>query len=142
MKSILVDPGPRRGLAALATLIAMAGGMPAKVRPRLPDEPIPHPPGAPRPKGFSWVRHAGQRQKLRLIRQNWRRALKLKDPVSEAAWNALRGAVAMEPDPEYGEMHLAHAAMLDADRTGAPWAESVLFLLTTFEENAKEAGAA
>lgn len=123
------DAGSIMALLALA----LAGGLPGKARHSADPEPVTLPRGAPRPKGFRWAnRHQGTRERLRRMYQSHRRVQKLTDDASVIARDAVREAVAGEPDPTYGELHLTHAALVAADENRTSWAEEMLILLAKF----------
>lgn len=97
------------------------------------------PPPKPRPNralpaGKQWIGFCGNQARMRYLRQSYRKVAKLTDPASVAARERVVRAVANEPDPVYGVMHLTHVALQAAEGTRSSWAESMNFLLDKFEE--------
>lgn len=98
--------------------------------------PAPEPrPGSRLPRGAQWVPHQGNQERMRRFRQSHRAVLKLKDRASLAALARVRAAVAEEPDPEFGELHLVHAARVCSMETGITWAQAADHLLDAFRRN-------
>lgn len=126
----------------MPTLLAAVANLPRIGRERAPAPMVPAASGRPLPVGYRYTRHQGEQEKLRRMRQSARRVAKLKDEASILARQCVIDAVAMEPEPEYGALHLTHTALLAAEETGQSWAMSVAIMLTKFEENAEAAAAA
>lgn len=133
MSTGLVESPQARGL--IAALMALAGGLPTRPRPRVQSGPAPD---RACPPGKQWVRHVGQQQRIRAMRQSARRVAKLTDQASELAREAIAAAAAGEPDPEWAELHLTHAAMICAEETKVPWAMAAAHILRAFQRNAEE----
>lgn len=94
---------------------------------------------------MQWKAHCGARAQLRNLRQACKRVLESKDPEVQKQVARVIEATKVEPSPEFGKLHLIHAAQDACDQTGEPWEVCMRYLMDQYDNmqaDRKEAYAA
>lgn len=97
---------------------------------------------APTGSKMQWVAHCGKKAQLRNLRQACRSILDSKNPLIVEQVARVISAVKNEPLPEFGKLHLVHAAIDACDQTGEPWYVCMKYLMDKFDDMEADRAAA
>jgi hypothetical protein len=90
------------------------------------------------PRGQQWLRHAGFRQRMKVLRQQCRELLRSEDPEILAAIEKIRFSTSTEKTPEYGKLYLMNKIREIADDNGIPFPEATDLILASMQKLVQE----
>lgn len=95
----------------------------------------------PKAPKMQWKAHCGKQAQLRNLKQRCRKVLDAKDSQTRGTVNRVAEAVAQEPMPEFGKLHLIFAGLDAADQTGENFNTCMNYIMDKFDGMKEEAHA-
>lgn len=97
---------------------------------------------APQKPKMQWKAHCGQKAQLRNLRQACRAILNSKEPHVQVQVSRVIEATKDEPMPEFGKLHLIHAALDASSQTGELWHVCMRYFMDKYDAMQAEASRA
>lgn len=86
------------------------------------------------PPRMQWKAHCGKQAQMRNLRQACHKIVTSKDVETQKQLARVIEATKNEPEPEFGKLHLIHAALDACDQTGEPWTVCMRYLMDKFDD--------